>query len=112
MSGKHVILADSCPSLQDFYDLTWAYLEKAAVNNVVYAEIMFDPQTHTERNVPFETVVTGIHKALTDAGPKLGIQGNLIMNFLRHLGPEPALKTLKEASHLHPASILTVHIGL
>jgi adenosine deaminase len=82
--------------LQDFYDLTWAFLQRAAEDKVAYVEIMFDPQTHTERGVPFETVVTGISKALADADTKLGIQGALMMNFLRHLGPEPALKTLQE----------------
>ena len=84
--------------MQDFYDLTWAYLERAAANNVVYVEIMFDPQTHTERGVPMQTVISGITRALKEAGPKLGIQGNLMMNFLRHLGPEAALVTLKEVS--------------
>lgn len=83
-------------ALQDFYDLTWAYLERAAANTVVYVEIMFDPQSHTARGVSFSTVVNGIHKALQDAGPKLGISGSLMMNFLRHLGPEKALATLKE----------------
>lgn len=82
--------------MQDFYDLTWAYLNKAAQNSVVYVEIMFDPQSHTDRGVPFESIVGGIYRALQDAGPKLGISGSLMMNFLRHLGPEKALSTLKE----------------
>ena len=86
--------------MQDFYDLTWAYLERAAANKVVYVEIMFDPQTHTERGVPMQTVISGITRALKEAGPELGIQGNLMMNFLRHLGPEAALVTLKEVREL------------
>lgn len=82
---------------KDFYDLTMAYLERAAADKVVYVEIMFDPQTHTERGVAFETVLRGISGALKDAGPKLGITGSLMMSFLRHLGPEAAFGVLKEA---------------
>ncbi|MEM2385781.1 MAG: hypothetical protein QXO67_02255, partial [Candidatus Bathyarchaeia archaeon] len=48
---------------EDFYDLTWAYLEKAHEQNVVHAEIFFDPQAHTRRGIPFDTVIRGIHKA-------------------------------------------------
>lgn len=82
---------------KDFYDLTWAYLTRAAENSVVYVEIMFDPQSHTDRGVPFAYVVDGISKALGDAEQKLGITGSLIMSFLRHLGPDRAVSTLKEA---------------
>ena len=57
---------------------------------------MFDPQSHTERGVPFAYVVDGIYNALQDADKKLGIKGSLIMSFLRHLGPEKAVSTLKE----------------
>ncbi|MFC1760307.1 adenosine deaminase, partial [Candidatus Neomarinimicrobiota bacterium] len=46
---------------QDFYDMTWEYLEKLRSQNVVHAEIFFDPQTHTNRGIQFTTVVTGIH---------------------------------------------------
>jgi len=87
---------------QDFYDLTMAYLERAAANRVVYVEIMFDPQTHTERGVAFETVLRGISGALKDAGPKLGITGSLMMSFLRHLGPEAAFGVLKEVDFPPP----------
>ena len=82
---------------QDFYDLTWAYLEKAVSQNVIHSEIFFDPQTHTERAVKFSTVIEGIHKALTDAKEKLGISTKLIMCFLRHLDETDAMKTLEEA---------------
>lgn len=82
--------------LQDFYDLTWAYLKRAAQDSVVYVEIMFDPQSHTDRGVPFGDVVSGIHDALQDAKREMGIQGSLIMNFLRHLGGQRALQTLTE----------------
>ena len=56
--GTNVLLHE-----QDFYDMTWAYLSKAYDQNVRHAEIMFDPQTHTDRGIPFETVITGIHRA-------------------------------------------------
>ncbi len=79
---------------QDFYDLTWAYLQKAAAQNVRRAEVFFDPQAHTGREVPFETVITGIHRAMLDAGQRLGISPALIMCFLRHLSAEEAMETL------------------
>jgi adenosine deaminase len=82
---------------QDFYDLTWAYLTRAAAQGVRHAEIFFDPQTHTDRGVPFETVVTGIHRALEDGRTRLNITSGLILCFLRHLSEEAAMRTLQEA---------------
>jgi adenosine deaminase len=82
---------------QDFYDLTWAYLTRAAAQGVRHAEIFFDPQTHTDRGVPFETVVTGIHRALQDGRAQLNISSGLILCFLRHLSVESAIETLTEA---------------
>ena len=82
---------------KDFYDLTYAYLKKCAEQNVRHAEIMFDPQTHTERGINFETVITGIHKACEDAEKNLGVSSLLIMSYLRHLSEEEAFKTLKES---------------
>jgi adenosine deaminase len=82
---------------QDFYDLTWAYLTRAVAQGVRHAEIFFDPQTHTDRGVPFETVVTGIHRALEDGRTRLGITSGLILCFLRHLSEEAAMRTLQEA---------------
>jgi len=79
----------------DFYDLTWAYLQRAASQGVRHAEIFFDPQTHTDRGVPFETVVTGIHRALQDGRARLDITSGLILCFLRHLSGEAAMETLK-----------------
>ena len=81
----------------DFYRLTWAYLQKAAEQNVRHTEIFFDPQTHTARGIKFETVVQGIHRALTDAGRQLDLSSKLIMCFLRHLSVADAMKTLGEA---------------
>jgi adenine deaminase len=82
---------------QDFYDMTWAYLQKAAKQNVRHAEIFFDPQTHTDRGIPFPVVIKGIHQALEDAREKLGITSQLIMCFLRHLSADEAMRTLEMA---------------
>ncbi len=82
-------------SEQDFFDLTWAYLERAARQNVRHVEIFFDPQAHTGRGVPFETVIKGIHRALEEAIPRLSISSKLIMCFLRHLTAEAAMQTLE-----------------
>jgi adenosine deaminase len=82
---------------RDFYDLTWAYLERAQADCVRHAEIFFDPQTHTERGVGFETVVTGIHRALEDAEHRLRMSSRLILCFLRHLSAEAARATLRQA---------------
>jgi len=82
---------------QDFYDITWAYLLKAKENNIVHTEVMFDPQAHTSRGVPFSAVIGGIYRALVDGFEKLGISFRLILSFLRHLGAEEGFKTLEEA---------------
>lgn len=82
---------------QDFYELTMAYLEKAHEQHVLHTEIFFDPQTHSERGVSFETIVTGITDALKDAEKKYGLSAKLIMCFLRHLSEESAMQTLDEA---------------
>ena len=82
---------------RDFYDLTWAYLTRAHAQNVRHAEIFFDPQTHTERGVHFDTVVDGIGRALDDARDRLGLTSRLIMCFLRHLDEAAAFETLDGA---------------
>jgi adenine deaminase len=79
---------------QDFYDLAWAYLERARADNVRHAEMFFDPQGHTARGVAFSTVVEGLHRAVVDAGRELGVQASLIMCFLRHLDEADAEKAL------------------
>lgn len=90
--GAKVLLLE-----RDFYDLTWAYLERAHADGVRHAEIFFDPQTHTDRGVAFETVVTGVHRALADAEHKLRMSSALILCFLRHLSAEAADATLTQA---------------
>jgi len=87
---------------QDFFDLTWAYLERAAADTVRHVEIFFDPQGHTERGVAFETVLNGIERALKQGEVELGISYRVIMCFLRHLSEEEAFATLDQAlPHLH-----------
>ena len=90
--GARVLLVE-----QDFYDLVWAYLEKCHQQNVVHVEPFFDPQTHTDRGISFETVISGISRALADGEKKLGISSRLIMCFLRHLSEEDAFETLAQA---------------
>ena len=82
---------------RDFYDLTWAYLQRAKADNVVHTEIMYDPQSHTERGIEFATAINGIHRALTDGQKQLGISSNLILSLLRHLSEKECLQTLEQA---------------
>lgn len=81
----------------DFYDMAMAYFTRAAADNVVHAELFFDPQTHTERDVPFATVIHGLARACAQAARIHGIEASLIMCFLRHLTEDAALATLEEA---------------
>jgi adenosine deaminase len=82
---------------QDFYDLAWAYLERARADNVRHVEMFFDPQGHTSRGIPFATVIDGLTRAIGDAREKLGVQASLIMCFLRHLDEADAQHTLDSA---------------
>ena len=88
--GAEVLLTE-----QDFYDMAFAYLDRAAADGVRRAEIFFDPQTHTDRGISFETVVNGLHAATVDAERDLGISSALIMSFLRHLPAAAAMATLE-----------------
>lgn len=81
---------------QDFYDLTWAYLEKCRQQNVIHVEPFFDPQTHTDRGILLATVVNGISRALKDGEARLGITSKLIMCFLRHLSEAAAFDILAQ----------------
>jgi adenosine deaminase len=82
---------------EDFYDLTFAYLKKAHEENIVHTEFFFDPQTHTSRDISFETVFNGIYKATKDAEKKYGITSLIIMSFLRHLSEKEAFETLEQS---------------
>jgi adenosine deaminase len=90
--GANVLVTE-----QDFYDLTWAYFLKCKENNIVHTEIFFDPQTHTDRGISFDTVVNGIYNAMQDAQEQLHISSYLIMCFLRHLPEKRAMMTLVES---------------
>jgi hypothetical protein len=82
---------------QDFFDMAWAYLQRAAADGVVRTEIFFDPQTHTARGVPMGVVIEGLHRACVQAQAQLGVSAALILCFLRHLSEEDALQTLEDA---------------
>jgi adenosine deaminase len=82
---------------EDFFELTWQYLKKAERQHVVYAEMFFDPQAHTSRGVPFETVIRGIRRAQERAVEELGVETQLILCFLRDLSAESAMQTLEES---------------
>ena len=91
-AGTHVLITE-----QDFFDLTWVYLLKCKEENIVHTEMFFDPQSHTSRGVSFNTVITGIHKALIKGREELGVSFRLIMCFLRHLSERAAFDTLEIA---------------
>lgn len=103
-AGANVLLEE-----QDFFDLTWAYLKQVASENVKHVEVFFDPQTHTDRGVPFSKVINGIQRALEKGESDLGVSYKLIMSFLRHLDEESAFKTLEEAM---PYRDLIAAVGL
>ncbi|WP_417224709.1 adenosine deaminase [Amphritea sp.] len=83
---------------QDFYDLTWAYIQQCQAQHVIHIEPFFDPQTHTARGIAFDTVINGISRALEDAEREYGISYGLIMCFLRHLSEADAFETLQQAT--------------
>ena len=91
-AGASVLLTEI-----DFFDLGFAYLERAAAENVRAAEIFFDPQTHTARGVPIEHVILGLEHACRRAQAEWGLEARLILCFLRHLPESDALATLEAA---------------
>jgi adenosine deaminase len=91
-AGASVLLHE-----EDFFDLAWAYLQRAAAEHIVRAELFFDPQTHTARGVPIEVVIRGLARACTRAQSELGVSAALILCFLRHLSEAEALATLDAA---------------
>ncbi|OXR49189.1 MULTISPECIES: adenosine deaminase [unclassified Pusillimonas] len=107
-AGASVLITE-----QDFYDMTMAYLKRAHADGVCHAEIMFDPQTHTERGIAIETVFAGIANAVRDMQRDTGLSGYLIMSFLRHLSEASAFETLEAALPLRQAyDDVWVAIGL
>lgn len=103
-AGASVLLHEA-----DFYDMAMAYLRRAAAEHVLRAEMFFDPQTHTARGVPMDTVVRGLHRACVDARSQLGVDAELILCFLRHLSEEEAFETLEQAL---PHRDLILGVGL
>jgi adenosine deaminase len=101
-AGASVLLKE-----QDFFDMAWAYFERAKADNVVRAELFFDPQTHTARGVPIAAVIDGLDRACARAKAELGIDAVLILCFLRHLSEEDAFATL-EAAKPHLAKLVGV----
>jgi len=91
-AGASVLLKE-----EDFFDMAMAYFQRAADDNVVHAELFFDPQTHTDRGVPIGTVIDGLTRACETAQRELGVSGALILCFLRHLSEEAAFETLEAA---------------
>jgi adenine deaminase len=91
-AGASVLITEN-----DFFEMAWAYLKRAATDNIVRAEIFFDPQTHTERGIAMGTVIQGLSRALSKARAELGVDGALILCFLRHLPEASALETLEAA---------------
>lgn len=91
-AGASVLLHEA-----DFHDMAWAYFLHAKADNVVHAELFFDPQTHTARGVPMATVIQGLSSACDRAQAELGISASLILCFLRHLSEEEAFATLEAA---------------
>jgi len=101
-AGASVLLEE-----QDFFDLMFAYLEKCREQNIVHSEIMFDPQTHLERGIAFETMFNGYYTAIEQAREEWGQSASLIMCFLRHLSADDAMEVLKLAEPFRD-KILTV----
>jgi adenosine deaminase len=82
---------------RDFYALAMAYFTRVHADNVVHAELFFDPQTHTARGVALDVVIGGLRDAMADAVRRYGITSELILCFLRHLPEADALATLEAA---------------
>jgi adenosine deaminase len=107
-AGAAVLLTE-----QDFYDMTMAYLRRAHADGARHVEIMFDPQTHTQRGVAMQTVFAGLVRALREARESLGLSSYLLLSFLRHLSEEEAFETLEQALPLREScKDLWIGVGL
>lgn len=89
--------ADVLRTEADFRDLAAAYFDRAAADNVVHAEIFFDPQTHTARGISFDVVMRGLLAGMAEAHARHGLTSKLILCFLRHLDEAEAFETLEQA---------------
>ena len=99
----------------DFHDLTDAYLQRCAADNVRHVEVFYDPQGHTTRGLPFSVPIEGILSALDAGKEKYGITYKLIMCFLRHLSEDAAFETLAQAEpyldRLHGVGLDSSELG-
>ncbi|MBS0412300.1 MAG: adenosine deaminase [Proteobacteria bacterium] len=84
-------------SAEDFHDLGMAYFRRLAADSGRHAEVFFDPQTHTDRGLPFGVAAEGLLAAMDEAERELGVTSKLILCFLRHLDEDAAFATLKAA---------------
>jgi len=101
--------ADVLRDEDDFFELMWAYLCKCHEQNIVHTEVMFDPQTHTQRGISYDIFMPGFAKAIDKAKTELGVSVYLILSFLRHLSEDSAIETLQDAQPYY--SMLTA-VGL
>lgn len=98
---------------QDFYDLAMAYFERAAAGNVIHADVMFDPQAHVGRGVPYGDLVNAFADAAGDADAKFGLTVRYIHSILRHLSEEEGLASLKMAEpYLGDGRVRIAAVGL
>lgn len=81
----------------DFKDLALAYFKRLAADGGTHAEIFYDPQTHTDRGIAFDTAIKGLLAGMDEAEKTLGVTSKLILCFLRHLSEESAFETLEQA---------------
>ncbi len=100
--GSNVLITE-----EDFFDLTWEYILRCKKDNIVHTEIFFDPQSHTERGIEFNTIINGIHGALLKANSEFNITSKIIMCFLRHLEEEACFEILNQAAK-HKDKIIAV----
>src|SRR5207248_2513187 len=91
-AGLGVLLAE-----RDFYDMTWAYLERAHAENIVHAELFVSPQAHTRRGVALAAVLDGIDAARQAAREKLAISTRLILGIQRQWPEAEALAMVEAA---------------
>ena len=95
--GAGVLLTE-----QDFHDLAMAYFRRVAADGCKHVELFFDPQTHTDRGLPFSVAADGLLSGMAEAEKSLGVTSGLILCFLRHLDEDAAFATLKAAEpYLH-----------
>jgi adenosine deaminase len=79
---------------QDYEDMTYGYLKRCQVENIVYAEIMFDPQVGLRHGVGIEAQLEAIRSGSRAGARDFGVEAKWIMNFQRDRSAEEALDIL------------------